>query len=201
MTGPPANASELTSLLAEAAGLLWRSARDPVFGADKARHAVAIVRARLLFRDCNLGVRVSADGRVVVEPLGSLSIGDHVHFKGGMFPTRLRAGPAGSLAIGDRCVFNYGVQLDAHERVEVGSGCLFGSMVRISDSALGRRGPVVVGNHVWVAHGVTVAPGVTVGDGAVLSAGAVVTHDVPPGHLAIGNPARAMALKTVGAPR
>jgi acetyltransferase-like isoleucine patch superfamily enzyme len=36
----------------------------------------------------------------------------------------------------------------------------------------------------------TILPGVTVGANALVGAGAVVTHDVPPGAVVVGNPAR-----------
>ncbi len=53
-----------------------------------------------------------------------------------------------------------------------------------------RKGPVVIGNDVWVGAGVTVLRGVSVGDGAVLAAGAVVTRDVAPYSIVGGVPAR-----------
>lgn len=190
---------EWTLLADEALSLLARSLRDPAFGRQKALRAVDMARARLVFRGSGaaLGARVSAAGKVVVHNQGSLSIGNRVHFMGGMIPTRLHSGPAGALVIGERCVFNYGVLLDAEERIEIGSHCLFGSMVQVHDSGAAGRGPVIFGDEVWVAHGVEVQAGVRIGHGAVLSAGAVVTRDVPDGHLAIGNPARAMKLSTV----
>jgi acetyltransferase-like isoleucine patch superfamily enzyme len=43
-----------------------------------------------------------------------------------------------------------------------------------------------------------VCPGVTIGRGSAVSAGTVVTKDVPPGHLAIGAPARNVRLDTLG---
>jgi acetyltransferase-like isoleucine patch superfamily enzyme len=46
-----------------------------------------------------------------------------------------------------------------------------------------RRGASLGGN-------VSVLPGVEIGEGAMVGAGAVVTKDVPPWHLAAGNPAR-----------
>lgn len=54
----------------------------------------------------------------------------------------------------------------------------------------GTKGPILIGNDVWIGRGVTVLSGVTVGDGAVLGAGSVVARSVPPYAIAVGNPAR-----------
>ena len=48
--------------------------------------------------------------------------------------------------------------------------------------------PVTVGNDVWIGGGSILCPGVTVGDGSVIGAGSVVTHDIPAGVVAAGNP-------------
>lgn len=50
--------------------------------------------------------------------------------------------------------------------------------------------PITVGNNVWIGGNVVVLPGVTIGDGCVVGAGSVVTHDIPAGSLAVGNPCR-----------
>ncbi len=50
--------------------------------------------------------------------------------------------------------------------------------------------PIRIGNGVWIGGGAIVLPGVTIGDGCVVGAGSVVTRDLPPGSLAVGNPAR-----------
>ncbi|MGC5342025.1 sugar O-acetyltransferase [Streptomyces sp. DT171] len=50
--------------------------------------------------------------------------------------------------------------------------------------------PVTIGDNVWLGGGVIVCPGVTIGADTVVGAGAVVTKDLPPGVLAVGNPAR-----------
>ncbi len=42
----------------------------------------------------------------------------------------------------------------------------------------------------WLGGGVIVCPGVTIGRDTVVGAGAVVTKNLPPGVLAVGNPAR-----------
>lgn len=57
------------------------------------------------------------------------------------------------------------------------------------DSAF-RKGPVVIGNDVWIGADVVVLRGVSINDGAVVVAGAVVTRDVPPSTIVGGVPAR-----------
>jgi acetyltransferase-like isoleucine patch superfamily enzyme len=57
------------------------------------------------------------------------------------------------------------------------------------------KGPVVIGNDVWLGYGSTVMSGVTIGDGAVVGARAVVTKDVPPYAIVAGNPARVIRFR------
>jgi maltose O-acetyltransferase len=50
--------------------------------------------------------------------------------------------------------------------------------------------PITIGDNVWLGGGVVVCPGVTIGHDTVVGAGSIVVHDLPPGILAVGNPAR-----------
>ena len=50
--------------------------------------------------------------------------------------------------------------------------------------------PITIGDNVWLATNVTVCGGVTIGHDTVIGAGSVVTHDIPAGVLAAGNPCR-----------
>lgn len=155
---------------------------------------VGVARARILFADCECGVRVAANGPVRVFNKGRLRLADRVSFAEGMIPTELICHAGAELSIGPNCVVNYGATLESYRSVVVGARCLIASSVRIGDRDGDRIEPVVLGDDVWVAHGATIRAGVTIGAGSAISAGAVVTHDIPPGSLAAGRPARAIPL-------
>ncbi|GEL94644.1 sugar O-acetyltransferase [Cellulomonas composti] len=61
---------------------------------------------------------------------------------------------------------------------------------RVAGACVAR--PITVGDGVWIAGGVTVLGGVRIGTGSVIGAGSVVMRDVPPGVVAVGNPARVL---------
>lgn len=50
--------------------------------------------------------------------------------------------------------------------------------------------PIVIGDNVWIGAQVAVLPGVTIGSNTVIGAGSVVTHTIPSGVVAAGNPCR-----------
>ena len=50
--------------------------------------------------------------------------------------------------------------------------------------------PITIDTNVWIGAAATILPGVTIGTDAVVAAGAVVSHDVPPGTLVAGIPAK-----------
>lgn len=112
-----------------------------------------------------------------------------------------------SIEIGDNTNINEYNHISACNSVKIGNNVLTGRYVYISDNShgsttleqLGRhpldrplvsKGPVVIGNNVWIGEHVCVLSGVTIGDGAIIAANAVVTHDIPAYALAGGVPAK-----------
>ena len=158
-----------------------------------------LLRARMVFRGARVGWRVHVGGPVLVRNQGRLEIGDRTFFVGGLVPTELVCEEGAEILVGARTAFSYGVSIHARTSIHIGDRSLFGAMVRVRDDDGFRKGPVRIGDDVWIAHGAIIEPGVTIGHAAVVAAGSVVTTDVPDRMMAIGNPARIMPLPTRGA--
>jgi acetyltransferase-like isoleucine patch superfamily enzyme len=152
-------------------------------------------RARLMARDpdqvfCSIGDGTTVRGLLVLERAGAV------------------------IRIGSRSQVGGRTLLDASERIEIGDDVLVSFDVLITDNdshslrfseragdvadwTEGRkdwthvaRAPVRVMDKAWIGARAILLKGVTVGEGAMVGAGSVVTRDVPPWHLAAGNPAR-----------
>jgi acetyltransferase-like isoleucine patch superfamily enzyme len=112
-----------------------------------------------------------------------------------------------SITIGDGCTIRENSHITAINAITIGDHLLTGTNVLITDNAHGQtcrehmsmpvdqrplhsKGPVTIGNNVWLGNNVCVMPGVSIGDGAIIAANSVVTHDVPPFAVAAGQPAR-----------
>lgn len=91
--------------------------------------------------------------------------------------------------------------------VYIGKNAFIGRFVTITDNSHGElslsdvaicpmerqllsKGPVVIGDRVWVGDKVTILPNVKIGTSAIIGANSVVTHDIPAHSIAVGNPAK-----------
>lgn len=109
--------------------------------------------------------------------------------------------------VGRNCNFGDYLHITCINQIIIGNGVLTGRWVTITDNGHGKtdfdnlkiqpdkrklytKGPVVIGNNVWIGDKVTILPGVTIGDGSVIAANSVVTKDIPSFSIAAGNPAK-----------
>lgn len=119
----------------------------------------------------------------------------------------VRGGEEPFLKIGSHCAFGAFNHITCANKVIIGDYCLTGKWGTITDNSHGEtdynslclppskrliisKGPVIIGNNVWIGDKATILPGVTIGDGVVVAANAVVTKDVPAYSVVGGNPAR-----------
>lgn len=140
-------------------------------------------------------------GSVLVSPLmlqgaEAISIGDGTLIRDGAWLAA--EGDRAALTIGDDCYFGHRLHLHSIDPVTIGSHCVVADNVMITSTDHGRddrhsvvaRGPVVIGDHVFIGQNCVVLGGVRLGDGVTVGAGSVVTRDVPAGAVVAGVPAR-----------
>lgn len=118
-----------------------------------------------------------------------------------------------SIKFGDNITIADWSHIAAVDEVIISSGCLIGSKVMITDHYHGNtkklhevsavrpnlrpltsKGPVYIGENVWIGDGVVVLPNVTIGDGAIIGANSVVTKDIPAYSVAVGVPAKVITV-------
>ncbi len=128
----------------------------------------------------------------------------------------LRCYSGGRIVIGDSVWMSLRGQIISATSVEIGSHCIFGRDVYISDTnehpidpdarrqqtsayllngtppdrSLAVSAPVRIGDGAWIGERAIILKGVTVGRDSVVAAGSVVTKDVPARTVAAGDPAR-----------
>lgn len=115
------------------------------------------------------------------------------------------------VTIGCNCHFGKACHITAINEINIGDNLLTGQYVIISDNSHGKsdssslsippvervlfsKGPVRIGNNVWIGDRVAILAGVTIGDGAIIGANAVVTHDIPDRAVVGGVPAKVIKI-------
>ena len=107
--------------------------------------------------------------------------------------------PGGSLTIGDYCSIAAGVSIwlggnHRHDWATTYPFLVFSQHWEGASDVEGpdptSKGPVTIGNDVWIGQNATILSGVTIGDGAVIGAHCVTAKDVAPYAIVVGNPQR-----------
>jgi acetyltransferase-like isoleucine patch superfamily enzyme len=91
----------------------------------------------------------------------------------------------GKVIIGNNSLITYGCVIVSHD-----------ASAKIRKDGKSGKGVVKIGNRVYLGVNSIVLPNVIIGDGSVIGAGSIVTKDIPPGVIAVGNPAR--VIKRIG---
>ena len=169
-------------------------ARDPELEADS-RRCIGLLAN---FNDLHADDAERAG--TLAELLGSLG-------EGAVIRPPLQMDYGYQTTVGPRTFINVGAVILDVARVSIGSDVQIGPNVQLLtpthplDPEVRRSGleaaePITIEDNAWLGGGVIVCPGVTIGRDTVVGAGAVVTKDLPPGVLAVGNPARVIRALT-----
>ncbi|GHE74270.1 hypothetical protein GCM10019059_37250 [Camelimonas fluminis] len=151
---------------------MWRVVQGSLFAwSPQPLHGWRRLVLRLFGARIGAGVRIMPSARVAYP--WKLSIGDHAWIGSGAELYSLAP-----ILIGAHAVISQRSYL-----------CAAGHAVDRADFRY-TAAPVVIGDQAWVAMDAMVGPGVTIGTGAVLGARSSAFHDIPPGVIAMGCPAR-----------
>jgi acetyltransferase-like isoleucine patch superfamily enzyme len=138
--------------------------------------------------DCRVSGQTTISGRTSGADLPRLSVGENCDI-----------GWQTTIAVGRRVQIGDNVRIAGRALLAGYPGHPVDAVARARGDADTEEqiGDIVLEDDVWLATGVTVLAGVRIGRGVIVGAGSVVTHDLPPGVLAAGVPAR--VLRTIEA--
>lgn len=151
---------------------------------------------------------------ICFEGLNCISIGDHVRLGKNIQLTAWRkkshcfpSANSPMITIGDGSEIGSGAHITAVNSIVLGKNVLCGKNVTITDNAHGAierhqlkmspikraissKGPVIIGNNVWIGDKSSILPNVRIGEGCIIAANSVVTKNIPPFCIAAGIPAK-----------
>ena len=159
-----------------------------------------------------LGNNVTIDDNSLVDGRGAGDTG--VVMEDGVIVNRncMIQAKAGAIRLGRRTTIGSNSVIVSLAGVELGDSVLVAGGCYISAGAYhtddtGRaimdqgaysKGPIKIGDHVWIGTGAIILDGITVGRGAIIGAGAVVTKDVSKEAIVAGVPARVIGNRGTG---
>jgi len=185
--------------------LLGACGRNVVFGQNVVlRHPHKI----------RIGSNVVIDDQCLLDAKGDANVG--ITIGSGVFVGRntILSCKNGDIAIGDEANIGFNSEIFSASRVSVGARTLiaaycylvggnhdFSDATRsILEQTRSSKG-ISLGEGVWLGAGVTVLDGVTIGAAAIVGAGAVVRDPVPASAIAVGIPARVVAMRDGAQPQ
>lgn len=176
-------------------------------------HRLALLRTQtnsslLRARGATVGHGTTIGPRLTVSQPRRLWIGDRTNLLAGaiLLSRTLDGGPPGGgpIRIGSKVYIGLNAYVVSHTGITIGDDSVLSDHVYLNDGTHGlnptaghimeqpvtSKGPIQIGNGVFIGYRALILPGVSVGAHSVVSAQSVVTADVPPFTMVAGSPAR-----------
>jgi acetyltransferase-like isoleucine patch superfamily enzyme len=161
-------------------------------------------------RGISLGDDVTIDDYCLIDARGAGRAGVHLGDEVIVNRNCMLQAKAGPIQIGRRTSVGSNSVIVSTAGVELGEAVLIAGNCYISagayriddlsrpvmDQEVYSRGPIRIGEGVWIGTGAIILDSITVGKGAVIGAGAVVNRDVPEAAVVAGVPAKLIRYRT-----
>ena len=166
-----------------------------------------------IFSECKGNLRIGKIGLIsgcqFIKMGHNCSLGEYIYLTAWNTYYEFKYQP--EIIIGNNCNFGAFNHISSINKIIIGNGVLTGKWVTITDNNHGdttyemscippferpifSKGPIIIGNNVWIGDKATILAGVNIGNGAIIAANSVVTKDVPPFCIVGGNPAKIIKL-------
>lgn len=170
---------------------------------------------RFLFKHCGketlFGKIGWLKGMEVITIGEKTSFGDHFYLTAWKEYKNQQFSP--QITIGKNCSFGAFCHITCINQISIGDNVLTGKCVTITDNNHGNttkedlqkaplnrplisKGPIHIGNNVWIGDKASILGGITIGNGVVIAANSVVTHDIPAYSVVGGIPAKIISQRT-----
>jgi len=167
---------------------------------------------RRLYPKAVLGQHLGVRGKLVITGPGKVVVGQHCFFDVATGQSNIieTFNPSAIVTFGDACYLN-GLKIVSQSSVTIGSRCIIADCLimdtdfhsvevnRHDPEAVVKKGPVIIGDNVWIGYHATILKGVRIGENSVIGAGTVVRQSVPPNSVVIGNPQQIVKTLTLPA--
>lgn len=151
-------------------------------------HQTAKLRGVKLIGHIKIAEEVKINGGVIIS--GNVEIGNYTAISGPNVDIFSSLNP---VKIGKFCSIarNVSFQEYDHTSKTISTYLISKNLFKGSvEDNLVSKGPIIVGNDVWIGAHSIILSGVNIGNGAIISANSVVTKDVPPYAIVGGSPAK-----------
>lgn len=159
--------------------------------------------------NATLGDRVAIDDYGLLDASGAGPEGIRIGNDAIISRNCVIQGKTGPVVLGDRADIGCNVTITSSVGIYIGNCVLIGANCYIGggryahdrldlpmiDQGVVTKGPVRIGDDVWLGAGATVLDGVSVGRGCIVGAGAVVVKDLPDYAIAVGVPAKVLKIR------
>lgn len=198
-------------------GIVQRIINNIMGFADRLRGLIRHIRSSYyvrLFKSCDntvyFGKIFSLLGPQYIEISHHCTFGDYLDltawdsFRGYTVGCNTNQKFIPTIKIGSFCNFGAWNHITAIDKIIIGNNCLTGKWVTITDNSHGdiydektpvpdrqlkTKGPVIIGNNVWIGEKATILPNVVIGNNVIIAANSVVTKDIPSNTVVGGIPA------------